>query len=117
MSETLKPPLERLAEHLAARPFLTGDGGNIAGVADWLDYSLNRCGLVVVPEQSLTRPTPGEDKPLGIEEVVGILHARLKQAEREFEAGRPILAATAIKLALREVEAYEQARASTGEQP
>lgn len=47
--------LTRLAEHLAARRL--GDWDDVKLVADWLDYSLNRCGLVVVEEQSLARPT------------------------------------------------------------
>lgn len=46
-------PLERLAEHLAARPITMLPPYDIAKMADWLDYSLNRCGLVVVTEQSL----------------------------------------------------------------
>ena len=48
--------LERLAEHLAARRL--GDWNDTRLVADWLDYSLDRCGLVVVEEQSLATRQP-----------------------------------------------------------
>lgn len=60
MNDELKAsPIERLAEHLSARPqpMFSTEEGYIEKVADWLDYSLNRCGLVVVEEQSLTRST------------------------------------------------------------
>jgi hypothetical protein len=39
-----------LADHLCAR---RPCGGTPENVADWLDYSLNRCGLVVITEQKL----------------------------------------------------------------
>jgi hypothetical protein len=61
MTEQLKAsPLERLAEHLTARP-LTWGNDDLLHIQDWLEYSLNRCGLVVVEEQSLTRHSPEAD--------------------------------------------------------
>ena len=72
-------PIERLAEHLAARPMpICSDDMRIMLVADWLDYSLNRCGLVVVPEQSLAS-----------EEVV---EAVARAIAASFEQGSPDLA-------------------------
>lgn len=74
-------PIERLAEHLAAR--VKPDEQEL--VAEWLDYSLNRCGLVVVSEQSLTRPTAdlGED---------GELVERLREEARREAAAHKLLA-------------------------
>ena len=59
MADELACPLGKLAEHLSARPMPEG----VAAVADWLDYSLNRCGLIVVAEQSLTRTPDLSDTP------------------------------------------------------
>lgn len=58
-------PIERLAEHLCAR---RPCGDTPENVADWLDYSLNRCGLVVMPEQALATRTPSPSSD--IEELV-----------------------------------------------
>jgi hypothetical protein len=44
--DAIDEPLEKLAEHLSAR--------GVAVSVESLDYSLNRCGLVVIPEHRLT---------------------------------------------------------------
>jgi hypothetical protein len=76
MTEHVKAcPLEALAEHLSARPMPAEN------VADWLDYSLNRCGLMVVGEADyaalkLTRPEPSLN---GNAELVELIQSRKNQ--------------------------------------
>jgi hypothetical protein len=61
-----------------------------------------------------TRPTPGEDKPLGIEEVVERVAVAISaQAGRDWDDLR--LRDNWMGYARSAIEAYEQARASTGE--
>lgn len=45
----------RLAEHLSARPI--GIPNEIEPVANWLEYSLNRCGLVLATEAGTAETT------------------------------------------------------------
>lgn len=46
--------IEALAEHLCAR---RPCGDTPENVTDWLDYSLNKCGLVLITEQRLAELT------------------------------------------------------------
>jgi hypothetical protein len=70
------------------------------------------------------RPTPGEDEPLGIEEVVERV-ARAIADLTPLSSGRYLAWESRHReerevyypLARAAIEAYEQARASTGEQP
>lgn len=48
----------KLAEHLSSRRLGEGDWDNVSLVAEWLNTSLNRCGLVVAASQTKKASQP-----------------------------------------------------------
>jgi Lar family restriction alleviation protein len=120
MSETLKPC-----------PFCAGEGA-VSETEDhlgrlWPVVRCQGCGAEVIANDAPNeaeataawnrRPTPGEDKPLGIEEVVvQKIYANLHHLMRVTGAEAQTAYETAARSIIKEIaaiEAYEQARAST----
>ncbi len=60
-TEEQRSEVYRLAEHLYARK----KPGDFSEYLDWLAYSLDRCGLAVVPQESAMRALAKPDEGVG----------------------------------------------------
>lgn len=115
MSETLKPNLREAIEALGAMPegycFCSKDR-----IGDDSKVHEPECADL---RAALIHPTPGEDKPLGIEEVVERFMDAIEAAPpSDYRQEGLSLTYGQVERGIRAaIEAYEQARASTGQQP
>jgi hypothetical protein len=128
-AQELMPPIEALAEHLCAR---RPCGDTPENVADWLDYSLNRCGLMIVRESEYavlraSRPQPTEET---VERIAYLEDALLEatvrahkwmEAHDKLAAGKPYDLPTPADvpdaLARAALSALPRADTGTGWQP